>query len=241
MKKWLFLLWLAVMGPLVAVSTFNLPVSTVVIDAGHGGGDPGAIGQILCEKEVTLNIALQLAKYLEAQSSLSVTLTRDDDSYLSLEERSQIAQTTNPGAGKSLLFISIHANSSPSEEASGYELLIKKSSHWVNFLNANSADWQMLRFATESGATLNKALNRQNLLLANSINNALTQAFPAAKNRGVKEQDIWVLNNSLNPAVLVEVAFISNVAEESLMAQPWWQTKMAHAIGAGILAYITDY
>lgn len=241
MKRLIIPLLILVMAtPLVAASLFTAPVKRVIVDAGHGGEDPGAVGSLSQEKEITLALSKLLAKELE-KGGLEVTLTREGDTFLSLQERVALVAGFNPGVGHSLLFVSIHANSSTSPQAQGFELLIKKSGHWVHFLEATSSDWQIGRYATATATQLNSALNRQNLLLATAVNRSIANHFPDMSNRGVKEQDVWVLNGSKTPSVLVEIGFISNRDEERLMLEKWWQVKMARAIAEGLFDYISDY
>ncbi len=233
------LLILLLSAPLFA-TPFTYPVKGVIIDAGHGGEDPGALGAHVQEKEITLAISQLLANELE-KGGLQVTLTRDGDYFLTLQERVALVAGHDPGVGQGLLFISIHANSSTSPAAQGFEVLIKKSSHWVHFLDASSSDWQIMRYATATATNLNTSLNRQNLLLASAVNRSMERSFPALVNRGVKEQDLWVLNGAKTPSVLVEIGFISNPAEERMMRERGWQTKMAQAIAQGVFDYLNDY
>ncbi len=234
------LLILLIATPLIAATPFTSPVKRVILDAGHGGEDPGAVGSLSKEKEITLAVTKLLAKEL-TEGGLEVMLTRESDTFLSLEERVSIASGENPGVGHSLLFVSIHANSSTSPQAQGFEVLIKKSGHWVHFLEATSSDWQIGRYATATASQLNTALNRQNLLLATAVNHSIARYYPEMSNRGVKEQDVWVLNGSKNPSVLVEMGFISNPLEEKLMLEGGWQAKMASAIAEGLFDYISGY
>ncbi len=241
MKRLLIpLLVLLMVTPLLANTPFTYPVKGVIIDAGHGGEDPGALGAHSQEKEITLAVSQLLTQELE-KGGLTVTLTRDGDYFLSLQERVALVAGHDPGVGQGLLFISIHANSSTSPSAQGFEVLIKKSGHWVHFLDASSSDWQLVRYATATASSLNTSLNRQNLLLASAVSRSIERSFPALVNRGVKEQDLWVLNGAKTPSILVEIGFISNPNEERMMRERGWQTKMAQAIAQGVFDYLSDY
>lgn len=234
--------------PATPVSPFSLPVSTIIIDPGHGGEDPGAVAsrnsnrtESLLEKDITLDIARRVADLITSETLYTVVLTRADDSYLPLAERAAVAAHYDPGIGHKSLYLSIHVNSSPSEDASGFEVLVKKTSKRVLFLDPSVADWVILRYANHTTTDLNHLLNRENLLLATSVHDALRQRFPESRARGVKEQDVWVLNASKVPSALVEVAFISNPDEANLLTLPQWREQMAQSIVEGVLGYINQY
>ena len=248
MKFRIALLLLCMVLPIFArpVSPFSLPVGTVVLDAGHGGHDPGATAVhqyesevLIEEKHIVLDIMLRVAESLRQwEPGIAVVTTRSDDRYLPLEERSEIAASTDPGVGKSSLFISIHANSAPVEEANGFELLVKPTDVRVHFLNSTTPDWALVRYANHTMAELNRLLNRQTLLLASTMEQSLATRFPQSRDRGIKEQDVWILNMSRIPSVLVEIGFISNPEEASLMITDAWRSEMAEAIVDGIGNYL---
>jgi len=226
-------------------SPFELPLSTIVLDAGHGGHDPGATARwpfapdgILMEKNFTLELtAMVKARLLQKDPSLTVVLTRTNDSYLALDQRAAIARAVDPGVGFSSLLVSIHANSASSADASGFEFLIKQLHKKVRFLDENSSDWHVARYALFSQTQLNALLNRANLLIGQAMESALQASFPGMRNRGVKEQDVWVLNASGTPSILVETSFISNESDAQKMVDPVWKESMADAIVNGILLY----
>lgn len=228
-------------------SPFSMPVGAVVLDAGHGGHDPGASAtyawygsEPIEEKEIVLDIMMQAAAFLRGKyPDITVTTTRSDDRFVSLEERSAIAARTDPGVGHTTIFISIHANSSLGNGVSGIELLIKPTDKRVYFLGDQSPNWALARFANHTGNELNQLLNRQNILLASHVKEAILRSFPTARDRGIKEQDVWVLNASTVPSVLVEIGFISNENEARLMMDPNWRTQMAQAIADGIGVHIS--
>lgn len=225
------------------VSPFSYPLTTVIIDPGHGGQDPGARGNvngsIITEKEVTLSLAQALREQLIAKDpSLTIILTRETDIFVSLETRASYARYTNPGTYGSSLLVSLHANAVASLDPQGFEILIKKTEKQVYFLTEHSPDWQIARYATYTNSSLNQMLNRSNLLFASFLSDALTEAFPEARNRGIKEQDLWVLNASAVPSAVVEVGFLSNPQEGLRMQEASWIEAMAAAIAQGIIAYL---
>lgn len=236
-------------GTVSKVSPFSLPIGTVVLDAGHGGHDPGATASwqwdepvYLQEKAITLDLVRRTSAILRtARADIDVVLTRDSDTYMALQDRADVAAKLNPGVGKSIVFVSVHANSSPSEEPSGFEVLVKQTDKRLRFLDAQVPDWAIARFANQTASELNRLLNRENLLFATAMREQMAKSFPQARDRGVKEQDVWVLNASKVPSVLVEVGFISNSDDAYLMTQQTWLDRMANTLAAGILAYINPY
>ena len=225
---------------------FEQPVSLIILDAGHGGQDPGAISSWpfapngrLIEKELALELTLMVKDRLSnADPSLEILLTRETDQFMALDERAAFARRMDPGLENSAILVSIHANSSTSADASGFEILMKQLTKRVRFLDAGSENWQIARYSAISNTMLNQALNRSNLLLAQSMQAALGATFPQSRNRGVKEQDVWVLNASGIPSILVEVGFISNAQDAKDMVSPTWRQSMAEAIVRGILDYV---
>jgi N-acetylmuramoyl-L-alanine amidase len=229
------------------LSPFSLPVGTIVLDAGHGGEDPGAVAAWsldeeinLIEKEINLEITLKVAALLKEKTDITVLFTRQTDVFIPLSDRAAVSSLHNPGINKKTIFVSIHVNSSNSPLAHGFELFVKQSPKKISFLNSESSIWALSRYANFSNSQLNALLNRENLILAAYVEESLKNSFPQSRSRGVKEQDLWVLNQSKVPSVLIEVGFISNLEEAYLMAQESWRQKMAEAITEGLLNYINQ-
>ena len=181
----------------------------VVLDAGHGGSDPGARGSSMNEKDANLQVALKTGALLQ-QRGIRVEYTRRDDSYVSLEERSSIANRLN-----ATVFVSIHMNSYGSSAASGTE----------TYYYAPSSDAELYAQRDER-ARLARAIQTQ---LVNTLQR---------QNRGVKEANLSVLRNTSMPSALAEVVFISNPTEEGLLQTAWFQDKAAEAIANGISSYL---
>lgn len=236
----------------VVLKFFPLPVKvikTVILDPGHGGIDPGAVGRKhLQEKEVNLGITKALKKKLE-NFGLKVILTRPDDRFVALSERTRF---TN--AQKADLFISIHCNSSnDSRKANGFE---------TYFLSEAKTDWERAVLARENGSLQYEKDNvdslTQNdisLILADlSQNENLKESYALALeiqtegvnilkdvDRGVKQAGFYVLRTSFMPSVLVECGFLSNSAEEKKFNTGKYRESIAQAIFLGVTNYIRDY
>jgi N-acetylmuramoyl-L-alanine amidase len=188
----------------VKVLPIGIKGKKIIIDAGHGGHDTGAIGPTkLYEKEVTLAVAKYLKTELEKQGAI-VKLTRGSDIYLTLQERVDISNTSDFDA-----FISIHANSSTSRSAHGTETYFNTE---YNFNGPKSA------------------------VLAKYVQDALIKDLKTY-NRGQKAANYYVLKYNNLPSVLVELAFISNPAEESMLRSDLVRRKAAMAIAEGVKNY----
>jgi len=236
----------------VAVKFFPVPareIKTVILDAGHGGIDPGAVGKKkLEEKEVNLAIAKILKKKLESYG-LKVYMTRSDDRFVALSERSQFANDK-----KSDLFISIHCNSSENnKKACGFE---------TYFLSEAKTDWERAVLTRENGAlkfeineTDPQTQDELNLILADLTQNEyLKESYNLALaiqtagvsilkdvDRGVKQAGFYVLRGSFMPSILVECGFLSNATEEKQLTSGRYRESVAQAIFSGVVNYIKDY
>jgi N-acetylmuramoyl-L-alanine amidase len=220
-------------------------IRKIVIDPGHGGKDPGAIGPTgLKEKDVVLSIAKILKKKLE-DAGYEVVLTREDDTYISLWRRIYIAN--KEGAD---LFISIHANSARYRRASGFEVYYLAEATDDEARALAAAENYPLGFNEELPdniyvqATIWDLLyagNREeSMILADRICRALNRQL-GTRNRGVKSANFYVLRGVQMPAVLVEVGFISNRYEEKKLRNWSFKNRIAEAILEGIRSYEREY
>ena len=214
----------------------------VVVDAGHGGKDPGAIGPSgLKEKDITLAMAKLLKVELERELGCQVILTRDRDVYLPLEERTAIANKV--GAD---LFISIQANASHNKSAYGVE------TYYLNFSKNDKAaavaarengtslkqvgDLELILFDLMANAKINES-SRLAAEIQNSLVRDLKRQYPDVRDLGVKQGPFYVLVGATMPSVLVEAAFISHQREETRLASREFQQQTSAAIVKGVLNY----
>lgn len=223
------------------------PKWRILIDAGHGGHDPGAISRHgLMEKDITLQIAHELARILRADPAFDVRLTRDKDVYLSLEDRTLIANRF--GAD---LFVSIHANSSPRAAARGIETYFL---NWTDDEEANRVAARenhiTVRRMNEARSELGSILaslelqgkRDESLKLANYVQRDLIGKLehPKEMDLGVKQALFYVLVGASMPSVLVEVSFLSNEKDERLLREPDYLKSAAHGIASGIESYLKE-
>ncbi|MFH1440756.1 MAG: N-acetylmuramoyl-L-alanine amidase [Candidatus Omnitrophota bacterium] len=224
-----------------------LSIKKVVIDAGHGGKDPGAIGRGigLKEKDVNLDIALRLAEALKKEG-IEVIMTRSTDVFIPLKKRVDIANTANAD-----LFISIHANSNRVRSLEGFEVYYISenvsdskralSSAENDFLNIdkNCFDHYTLDLKAVLWDLIYTNSRAESVELAQAICHSVNRNL-SAKVLGVKTAAFCVLKGTHMPAVLVETGFLSNRNEESLLKSGSYRQQVADAVFEGVEDYSKD-
>ncbi len=217
-------------------------IRKIVLDPGHGGKDPGAIGVGgVAEKDLVLSIAKKLAIKLTRELGLEVILTRTDDRYIPLEDR-----TATANAEDADLFVSLHMNASPNLEARGLE----------TYYLDNTSDEASIRLAARENSTSRKNISdlqfilsdmMQNVKLEDSISlahhlqgavvNGMSRKMSDVKDLGVKKALFYVLVGARMPSVLVEMFFITNRVEGRAMNDEGNQDAMVDALLEGIRKY----
>ncbi|HEX2396319.1 MAG TPA: N-acetylmuramoyl-L-alanine amidase [Bacteroidales bacterium] len=217
-------------------------LKTVVIDAGHGGKDPGSLGKKTTESKVVLGIALKLGKYIEQNlKEVKVIYTRKTDEFVELHKRAEIANTN-----KADLFISIHANGNDNHQVTGTETLVlgtiragenfevAKKENSVILLEDNYQE-KYEGFDPSSPESYQSFSLVQDLYLKKSVNFAalVQEQFrdrAQRKDRSVKQQSLLVLARTAMPGVLIETGFITNPDEEKYLMSEQGQDYLASAI-----------
>lgn len=220
----------------------SLGLRKIVLDPGHGGKDPGAIGVGgIAEKDIVLNIAKKLARRLKSDLGVEVVLTRQDDRFVPLEDRTAIAN-----AEEADLFISLHTNASPNAEAKGLE----------TYYLDNTNDEASLRLAARENGTSRQSVSdlqfilsdlTQNLKLEDSITlahrihgsliDSVGQRQDQVRDLGVKKALFYVLVGARMPSVLVELFFISNKSDARLVKREREQNSIVEGLFQGIKKY----
>ncbi len=218
-------------------------ISRVVIDAGHGGKDPGAVGAGgIQEKDIVLDVALRLKRQLEA-AGITVILTRSRDEFLTLGQRSDIANRNQAD-----FFISVHANAAHNRFAHGFEAFYLSTEH-DDFAKAvqirenaavryeDSADYE---FSNNLNATLWDMILTENRIesieMANSVSFELSRMLNL-KTRYIRGANFYVLKGAKMPAVLLEIGYVSNAREGARLNNPHYRQMLSEAIASGILRY----
>jgi N-acetylmuramoyl-L-alanine amidase len=220
------------------IRALGLKVGRIVIDPGHGGQDYGTSSPSgLLEKELVLDVSKRLAVLLRENLGAEVILTREEDAFVSLEHRTQIANEK-----KADLFISVHANSSPARSASGIETF------YLNFAASPGAQ----ELASRENASSQKNVHELNELLqkivlnakldesrefATKVQNALAGGDGRLRNRGVKRAPFIVLIGADMPAILTEIGFVTNLSEESKLRRGEYRQKLAEQMFNGVASY----
>jgi N-acetylmuramoyl-L-alanine amidase len=217
------------------------PVHTVVVDAGHGGSDPGAIGPGgLREKDVTLAVALDLERRLAARG-FRVVMTRRNDATLSLEERTALAE----GVGGDV-FVSIHVNAAARGNANGIETYYLDRTHERHTLRVAArengvpaSELDPLQRAV-AGLRIGE-VGASSATLARTVHGELIrgvrQAFGSVANLGVKQGPFHVLFLSSSPSILVEVGFLTHRSEARRLQTRWYRQVLAEHIARGLAQY----
>ncbi|RMH71187.1 MAG: hypothetical protein D6675_07200 [Gemmatimonadetes bacterium] len=240
-------------SPDLTLGASDLPqFGKIVIDPGHGGKDPGAIGPNgTQEKDITLAIARRLKTIIESRSNLDVILTREDDTFIGLGERTKIANSA-----KADLFISIHCNASHSPHAQGTETYFLSAARNDAEKEAEMRENQVIEFEVPKNSQppsdilemmlWNMAANefhKESQDLMETVQNALQQKLklPSRFKEGGRQAGFYVLRGTTMPAILVEAAFITNPQEERLLNTPEFQEKIAAGIYEGVVEFISRY
>src|SRR5271168_3979868 len=231
-------------GQATLTRTLGLKIGRIVIDAGHGGHDTGTIGPTgLMEKDLCLDVALRLGKIIEQKlPGADVVYTRADDTFIPLEERTNIANQA-----KADLFISIHANSSQDHAARGIE---------TYYLNLRGTPEAMEVAARENATSAEGIHDLQDVVrqiartekideskefaedVQNSLSNKIQKSAKTVKNRGVRKAPFVVLIGADMPSILTEISFLSNPADEQLLKKPEQRQHVAEGIFSGVSSYL---
>ena len=213
------------------------PVRSIVVDAGHGGHDPGAMYHGLQEKDLNLDISRRLKTQLQA-SGLSVTMTRDSDDFIPLSRRPGVANRMVAD-----LFLSVHINANRNRHVAGIEVYYPRESVVDSedaFPPRVGPGEVALPTATVQRILWDLVLSRtrrQSARMGLQICRAMRSRL-GVRCRGVHGARFVVLREAKMPAVLVEVGYLSNRPEASRLANPQYRQAIAQAITEGVLAYV---
>ena len=224
------------------IRTLGLKVGRIVIDPGHGGHDTGTTGPSgLQEKDLVLDIALKLKTLVEEKLGSEVLLTRTDDTFIPLEERTAMANQNQAD-----LFLSIHANSSRNRRVSGVETF------FLDFASSPEAEEIAARENSSAQKTIfelqdlvQKIALKEKIdesrelaqIVQKSVTSQLQKAHSQTRDRGVKQAPFIVLIGANMPSILSEVSFMSNPSDEKLLKSSSYRQKLAEALCRGIEAY----
>ncbi len=233
---------IGLLGFLQPLQAQRAKVRTIVIDAGHGGDDPGCLGKYSFEKEVALQIALKAGLLIRTHfPDVKVIFTRTDDTFLSLQERTEIAN-----AAQADLFISVHCNASHNLEAAGTETYIMglhaSKRNLQVAMRENSVILQEDNYLENYQgfdptspisyivlSNFQQSFQANSLALATAVESQFSKGIQK-NSRGVKQAGFLVLARTAMPSVLIETGFLTNEADEAYLNTPLGQMEIAASI-----------
>ncbi len=229
------------------IKQLALKVNRIAIDAGHGGRDYGAPGYIkgVHEKNITLQIAKRLARKIRQELNYEVIMTRNGDRYLTLEERTAIANAQNAD-----LFVSIHTNANKNRRTYGIstfylnpaedEESIRVAALENKTSTKNISDLQTILYSLLQNAKIDDSILLGGYIQESMTGHLKAKGYSRIKNQGVKKAPFYVLMGALMPSVLVETSFISNPRESKRLTNPKYQQRLVEGIVKGIKKYIRE-
>ena len=224
-------------------------IGAILIDPGHGGKDPGASSIHVSdgkkikvvEKDINLKVGLRLRDYLKkAYPEKNILMTRSTDVFLTLSQRTEIANSVKLKENEAILYVSVHVNSSLSEKVTGYEVWYLSPGYRRQVLNSKSVNEDasilpILNSMTEEEYTT------ESILMAKFIMNGISAQVGALSNsRGIKEEEWFVVRNSKMPSVLIELGFLTNKKEGLLLNDDKYLQKLSLGIYNGLQEFVTN-
>lgn len=226
-------------------------VGAILVDAGHGGKDPGALKTYkisgkdvtIREKDINLKVAKMLYERLKTNyPDKQIILTRSTDVFLSLSERTEIANNVKVSENEAILFISIHVNSSLNKTSSGYEVWYLSPGYRRTVLDKSTVDSDEKNLFPILNSMLEEEYTTESIMIAKFIMDGLgAQIGKESEARGIRAEEWFVVKNSNMPAVLIELGFVSNEKEALLLNDDKYLKKATLGIYNGLSAFITHF
>lgn len=229
------------------------PVHAIVIDAGHGGRDPGAIRTVTVdgesvtyrEKDIALDMARHVRRELEALvDGPEVHLSRDDDVYLALGERTEFAHSLRSSPVDNILFVSIHVNASPRPwtDSRGVEIFYLPATQRRQVLEEEVAASLEPEIAAIVNNLKEDEYTVESVRMAKFVLEAIAEHVPETPvERGVRVANFFVVREARMPSILVETGFINNREDLALLTTPEYRARLGAAIARGIADYVRDF
>ena len=235
----------------LANSTGHLRVAYILLDPGHGGADSGGVGKftldgktvMLAERDVVIKVAHQLSTLLKAAyPDKQILITREND-YVSLEQRAAFANSILAKTNDAVLFISIHANTTPfNRDASGFEVWCLPPQYTRQLVDPSTVAKDSADIVPILNSIQEDEVSVESTLLARDVLNGLeTSIGKLSPNRGLKEEPWYVVRNTKMPAILVEIGFVTNPAEAARLSQDSYLKQVAEGIYNGIRSSISRF
>jgi N-acetylmuramoyl-L-alanine amidase len=226
-------------------------VAAIIIDAGHGGKDSGAVGtvevgkeqRVLYEKDVVLQVAKGLYALLRQHyPEKQILLSRRDDTYLRLEERTELANGVPLQENEAIIFVSIHANAAFNPNAKGYEVWVLPGDYRRELIDAGSLDAN----ARPVAPILNVLLEEEYSIESTRLAKAVLDSFDATvgeltENRGIREESWFVVRKAKMPSILIELGYVTNREEALLLSDSSYLQKLAQGVYTGIRDFVASF
>ncbi len=226
-------------------------ISTIFIDPGHGGKDPGAIGWHVIngkrigirEKDVVLKVGKMLRDMLESRfPNKKIVMSRDTDIYLTLEKRTEMANAIPLKPDDSIVFVSVHANASLKADTKGFEVWYLPPEYRRKLLDPSEVSPSSVSVLPILNSMLEEEYTIESVLLGKSILDGLdAQVGSVSPRLGLKENPWAVVRNAKMPSVLVEIGFLTNPQEGPRLDDTAYLRKIATGIYNGIVRYVTNF
>ena len=226
-------------------------VSAIILDPGHGGKDSGAVSPFLLgkkkeklfEKDVVLDIALKVyAQLKRSYPEKRVLLTRKDDRYLRLEQRTDLANSVKIGRDEAVLFVSIHANASLRRTANGFEVWYLPPEMKRDMVSDSMKSKNPVEVLHILNRLLDEETTVESIKLASAILDGMASKIDGRSvNRGLKEESWYVVRNAKMPSVWIEVGFVSNKTEAEMLSTNYYRNDLANGISAGISRFVNQF
>lgn len=235
--------------PVVPDKKSKFTVAAIVIDAGHGGKDPGAVQThtiqgksfTVAEKDISLKTASYIEGLLRSRfPGKQIIMTRKDDTYPTLEERVEKANSLALKDNQAVIYLSIHANASFNKNADGYEVWYLSPDfrrRLIDTGNSESNDIELIK-----NSMIEEEFTTESIIIAKNILAGLEETVGAeAESRGIKPEEWFVVRNAKMPAVLIELGFITNPAEAAQLSKDAYLKKLAQGIYNGIVDFVGNF
>jgi len=226
-------------------------VAVILIDPGHGGKDSGAIGHHqdkggelrLLEKDVVLDVSKKLYLLLKKEyPDKQILLTRHDDRYLKLEERTEIANNMSVGKNEAIIFVSIHANAAFNRDAKGYEVWVLPGDYRRTLIDTEDLDEDTRPIAPILNVLLEEEYSIESITLAKAVLEGFDHIVgDVTDNRGIREESWFVVRKAKMPSILIELGYVTNREEAYLLADQAYLQKLTQGIYTGIRSFVANF
>lgn len=234
-----------------AARASRFSIAAILIDPGHGGKDTGAVGEHkigagklrVVEKDIALAVGRELRSRLAARyPDKKILLSREGDSYPTLEQRVAMANSVDLGKREAILYVSIHANASFNKNAKGFEIWYLNPEYRRTVLDGSAAQGGDRSLAPILNAMLEEEFTTESIILARDIDRRLQEQIgDRSPNRGIRAEEWFVVRNAKMPSVLVEMGFVTNPEEAGLLSTQDYLKKIAGGIYTGLVDFVNDF